>query len=135
MVLVSMGGARSQARDARRQADMRQLAAAQEMWRANRGRYYTCGASSGDCLGAANNYPASIGDYLSQTPADPYSDGKKCGTDHVYCAFDNIGDSGADFCYYAKLENGGFYIASTDGTFKRDSAPDTMADCLQRVIN
>ena len=132
MVLVSMGPARLKARDARRESDMRQLVAAQEMWRSEKGRYFTCGVSGGDCQSGPDNYPASIGTYLETTPSDPSSDGKTCGTDHIYCGFDNTTDSGADFCYYAKLETGGYYIASSNGDYSKASVPLDLADCLAK---
>jgi len=111
MVLVSMSGARSKARDARRLSDMRQLVSAQEMYYGEHDVYFSSAA-----------YPDAIGTYLSATPSDP------SGGD--YGTVDNTGDT-AKFCYYATLENAnttangcttagagcGFYTASEGGNF------------------
>jgi len=49
MVLVSMGGARWKARDAKRMTDMKQLITAQEFYMSDNARYYTCSTTGGDC--------------------------------------------------------------------------------------
>lgn len=118
MVLVSMGGARSKARDARRASDMRQLISAQEMYYGENDKYLTSAAM-----------PTAISTFLTAVPKDPQN-----GT--AYGNLDNTG-SGNDkyFCYYATMENDktinavtGYktYTASEGGNFWRTSAPTTL---------
>ena len=123
MVLVSMSGARSKARDARRLSDMRQLVSAQEMYYGEHDVYF------GDA-----GYPAAIGAYLTATPTDP------SGAASPYAALDNSAASDLDeFCYYAKLENpnttangctgtGGcpYYTASEGGNFYKTAVPGAL---------
>jgi len=132
MVLVSMNGARLKARDTRREADMRQLISAQELYYNSNNAYLTCSTTGGDCIGKINNYPAAIGTYLTPTPIDPSNDGSVCGTNYTYCGFDNTVDFGTDFCYFAKLEGGGYYIASSNGNYLKSSAPIDLGNCLSK---
>lgn len=121
MVLVSMSGARSKARDARRLSDMRQLVSAQEM-------YY----GEHDAYATSATYPSAIGTYLTATPTDPL------GATHAYGTVSNTGDS-SKFCYYAQLENVnstatgctgttkcGYYSASEGGNFYKTVAPTSL---------
>lgn len=117
-----------QARDSQRQTDMKNLVTAQSAWFGAYNRYYTCGPAGGDCKGLIRNYPAAIGSYLSKTPLDPINSGSGCGRDLVYCGIDNMADS-SKFCFFAKLEGGGYYTASPSGNYKRSTAPATLADC------
>jgi len=132
MVMVSMSGARSKARDARRLQDMRQLISAQEMYYGQYDRYYTCSTSAGDCGGKPNSYPAAIPPYLTATPSDPGS--------NTYKGLDNTA-TGQDayFCYFAKLENVnstangctgttkcGYYTASEGGNFYKTVEPSKL---------
>jgi len=115
IVLVSMGGARKQARDARRKADMRQIVAAQEMYYGNNDRYYT-----------SATYPTSIADgsntYMAKTPTDP-------STGNAYGWIDNTGDD-QKFCAFAQLEtNGHFYVAAHCGNFELTSQPTSLDAC------
>ena len=120
-------------RDARRTSDMRQLVSAQEMWYGDKDKYYTCRVKSGDCGGKPRAYPAQIGVYLPTMPQDPL-EGKSgaktdvCGQSYSYCGLANAVYPQA-FCYYAKLENGGYYTASQAGNFKRSTAPKTFKEC------
>lgn len=123
MVLVSMSGARSKARDARRLSDMRQLVSAQEMYYGENDAYYQLAT-----------YPAAIGTYLTATPKDPLGDS------HAYGAVSNTGAANVDkFCYFAHLENVnstatgctgttkcGYYSASEGGNFYKTVAPTTL---------
>jgi len=123
MVLVSMSGARSKARDARRLSDMRQLVSAQEMYYGEHDVYYSDDA-----------YPASIGNYLTATPNDP------SGATQPYLTVDNTDAADLDeFCYYAQLENANttangctagdgclYYTASEGGNFYKTTAPSTL---------
>lgn len=109
---------------------MQTLILAQNNWFMVFARYYTCAIAAGDCLGKANNYPANIGAYLLKTPVDPQSTGMICGRDFIYCGLDNSKAS-RDFCYFAKLETGGYQTASPLGSFKRSTPPASFAECGQ----
>lgn len=105
IVLVSLGGARSKARDARRQADMRQISTAQEMYYSDQEAYATSTA----------NGPPAIGAYLPAL-TDPQ------GATNPYKWLANT-TCGQAYCAYAKLENptGGcasttFFAVSEKGT-------------------
>lgn len=129
-------GDRSKARDARRLSDMRQMVAAQDLYYADHGRYFTCGAAAGDCGETENNYPPSVGNYLTPTPTDPM------GSAAPYSGLDNI-LSRDIFCYYATLENinktvsgcgkgCGFYSATPQGNFYLEREPLLFNDCVNR---
>jgi len=123
----SVDEARVSARDSKRQSDMRQLVAAQSLYLGDNNRYYTCGIRAGDCEGMIRNMPKAIGKIID-TPVDPINKGSACGDDYIYCALDNTVDSDK-FCYYAKIEGGGFYTASHNGVFKKNVAPKNFAEC------
>ena len=118
IVLVSLGGARSKARDARRQSDIRQIGTAMEM-------YY----SDGEAYLATSTMPTAIGTYLSPVPKDPQTTGSCTGS---YCWYTNA--SAADkFCTWAKLENKGTcgttrYFAASEKGVKEicDTAPSAL---------
>lgn len=111
IVLVSMGGARSKARDARRQTDLRQVSTAQEMVMGDEEKYMeiTVGAT-GDIT---NTKVASASNtYLTPFPKDPTS---TVATPVYYKGFSNTGaldctDNALDtalrqwFCDYATME-------------------------------
>ena len=106
IVLVSLGGARSKARDAQRQSDMRQIVTAQEMYYNDNEAYLTSASSS----------VPDIGTYLDAV-SDPGT-GTYVWTDNTGC--DPLGES---YCVYATLENAGtgcsfdtYYAASEKGT-------------------
>jgi prepilin-type N-terminal cleavage/methylation domain-containing protein len=125
MVLVSMSGARSKARDARRLSDMRQLVSAQEMYYGENDSYFI-----------SATYPDSIGTYLSATPNDP------SGGTAAYGTIDNTGtDEEVFFCYFAELENPNitangcgntdttdcdYYTASEGGNFYKTIEPTNL---------
>jgi len=119
IVLVSLGGARSKARDAQRQSDMRQVVSAQEMYYGDGGGYLTdAGAGVPD-----------IGSYLDAV-SDPGS--------NTYVWVDNTAcvPAGEAFCTYATLENVGsctttrYFAASEKGTKEGcDAAPSNGCDC------
>jgi len=123
MVLVSMGGARAKARDAKRQSDMRQLVSAQQMFTSDQvdGTYKTAAAM-----------PTEIGSYLNPVPKDPTDNGTcpALAAGYKYCAIDNTGDA-YKFCYYAKLEQPvgtkAFVVASHIGSGTRTAYPTTLA--------
>lgn len=125
IVLVSMGNARQQARDARRQADMRQIVSAMELYYGNNQKYLQ-----------SASMPSSIADgsqtYMAQVPKDPNG-----------ATYDWIANTGAGndqwFCAYAVMENKGsscntrYYTATWAGNFDicRTSAPAASADCIK----
>jgi len=95
IVLVSLGGARANARDARRQSDMRQFNTAMEMCYDDA----TCNAN-GAYLQSAS-MPTAVGTYLTSVPTDPGSGSPS------YTWIDNSatgGDTDQDYCAYAILE-------------------------------
>jgi len=133
IVLVSMGGARAKARDAKRQADMRQLISAQEMYMGDTEKYLQ--NASGACtITGTGCYPAAISTYMVKTPSDPTNSGA-----YVYKGVDNSGNDQA-FCYYAKLESGPdagkFYTATQGGNILNATEPTgadaaaALADCV-----
>ena len=105
IVLVSMGGARSKARDAVRQADMRQLASAMEMYYGDLDAYLK-----------QAGVPTAIGTYMVTVPKDPK-------TKAAYGWVDNSTDD-QKFCMYATMENKGtcattrYYASSHKGTLE-----------------
>lgn len=130
IVLVSLGGARAKARDARRISDMRQLITAQEMYYGDNEAYKT----QGDTLGNSDNGTPAIGDYLGALN-DPQCPGGTCGTGATnYKWLHNavtITDctQGQFFCAYATLEkksttagNTIYFAASEKGTKEIDAA-------------
>lgn len=103
IVLVSMGGARSKARDAVRQADMRQVSSAMEMYYGDLDKYLQSSTS-----------PTAISSYMATTPKDPK-------TKAAYGWVDNSADD-QKFCLYAAMENKGtctttkYFTSSNKGT-------------------
>jgi hypothetical protein len=121
--LLSLGTARSKARDARRLSDMRQLVSGQEMYYGENDRYLT-----------SATFPAAIGTYITATPKDPQGS--------AYGTVSNVADS-SSFCYYAKLENPntsstgcteaapcGYYTSTQGGNFYKTVAPTTLGTTL-----
>jgi len=117
IVLVSLGGARSKARDAKRQSDMRQLATAQEMYYGDNEKYVTT------ALPSTTGTPA-IGAYL-----DPLQDPQGATKGYNWLA-----NSTCDqfYCAYATLENGTnkFFAVSQKGTKALLTAPTNGCACF-----
>jgi prepilin-type N-terminal cleavage/methylation domain-containing protein len=141
IVLVSLGGARSKARDANRQSDMRQIVSAQEMYYGDNEHYATS-------TGGTTSTPK-IGNYLRPLN-DPMCPVGVCSGHSNYTWVDNSGlanctdddfdaDAGQWFCVYAVLENDdscatgeSLYIAASHhGTlsFCDSSAPSVGTGC------
>jgi prepilin-type N-terminal cleavage/methylation domain-containing protein len=126
MVLVSMGGARAKARDARRMADMRQMVSAQEMYYGDADQYLS-----------SATLPTAISTYLNPVPADPGGGTLVACTlaapAFVYCTIDNTGTGDEQkFCYYARLEQNAslpYFTASHGGNFKKAAKPTDIDDC------
>ena len=114
IVLVSLGGARSKARDARRQSDIRQISIAMEMYYDDNDSAYLTSATM----------PTVIGTYLNPLPLDPGS-----GTP-AYGWIDNSATGCNDdqhYCTYATLETDPvtYFAASAKGTKDLAAAPTT----------
>ena len=118
LVLVSMGGARKKARDARRMSDLRQIAAAMEL------AYID---SSSGC-GGEDTYPTSstkltmicpgTGQYLNPFPADIPPNGYNWVNNTSACGGISAGQW---YCVWVQLEsepNYTYFIASQRGTKK-----------------
>jgi prepilin-type N-terminal cleavage/methylation domain-containing protein len=153
MVLVSMGGARSKARDAKRQSDMRQLISAQEMYYGSQDRYMP--------NPVAGTMPTSIVDGTSvflTVPLDPGGGDATAAANlcsaaaprYNYCTIDNTAAGNEQkFCYYTRLENlvtnkgtgttactatSGeecpYMTATSSGTFYKRAKPSSLDDCM-----
>jgi len=94
IVLVSMGGARSKARDARRQSDIRQVVTAQEMYYSDTQWYLTAAATTG--IPAIPGYLGSLSD--AQLPARY----QWLGNNTAACPST---PASSTYCVYAQLEN------------------------------
>ncbi|MDP4007179.1 MAG: prepilin-type N-terminal cleavage/methylation domain-containing protein [bacterium] len=95
IVLVSLGGARANARDARRQTDMRQINTAMELCYDDS----TCNVNEAYLQSAT--MPTAISTYLAVVPKDPKSGNP------AYNWIDNSatgGNTDQDYCAYAILE-------------------------------
>ncbi len=123
IVLVSMGGARTKARDAKRQSDIRQIGTALEL-------YYT-DIEAYAATGGTADKPTSISTYMAVVPDDP-----KSGSSYIW-----VSNSGSDqkFCIYAILEKTcdtgktAYFVASQDGVSEVDcrttATVPTLATC------
>ena len=141
IVLVSMGGARKKARDAKRQADIRQIATAMEM--AYDDATSNCGGLDSyprrgtygtwyDIRDSTNGIPQicpGTGQYLNPTPDDPVSTlhYKWMGNNGTCTAVTPNIPAGQWYCIYATLETGGYFVASQRGTKVVGSAPANCA--------
>ena len=110
IVLVSLSGARSKARDARRQSDIRQISLAMEM-------YY----DDGQAYLSSAAMPTVIGTYMPTVPLDPQDPTK------TYKWISNTTDL-QKYCTWAELEAGGVFAASHKGTKQASTTPTTL-DC------
>ena len=106
IVLVSLGPARTRSRDAKRQADIRQIGTAMEF-------YYDA------------QTPTQIGTFMTLVPSDPVNTGS-----NVYTWTDN-GTPASKFCAWARLEAPStvtYFVASQNGVKSTTTAP-TQANC------
>ena len=102
IVLVSLGGARANARDARRQSDMRQFNTAMELC------YDDATCNTNEAYLQSASMPTAVGTYLKSVPTDPGSGSPS------YTWIDNSalgGNTNQDYCAYAILER-----SATSGT-------------------
>jgi prepilin-type N-terminal cleavage/methylation domain-containing protein len=132
IVLVSLGGARTKARDANRQATIRQISSAMEMCYDDPDCPSPCPDGAGNC---AEKYPTwstktvvegypigANGKYLT-IPTDPTKD---------YTAAANSDDQ--KYCIYIGLEGGGWACASNKGTAVTTTATEpSITDCCGMV--
>jgi prepilin-type N-terminal cleavage/methylation domain-containing protein len=131
IVLVSLGGARSQARDARRMSDLRQLISAQEMYYGDAEAYLTS-APPADGLPAIGEYLPAIDD--PQAPTKHYNWLANDGSIATGCT------TGQYFCAYATLEKSSsvpgqtvYFASSERGTKELDQASPPsygVGDCV-----
>ena len=118
IVLVSMGGARSKARDARRQSDIRQVITAQEMYYNDYQGYLTGAAQTG--IPAIPGYLAALSDtqlparyqWLANTACTPASS--------TYCAYAQLENivspcTFASSTYFVASEKGAKIVCTTTG--------------------
>jgi len=111
IVLVSLGGARASARDARRQADMRQINTAMELCYDD--STALCNADQAYIVAAGTTMPTVIGTYLAAVPTDP---GAGSPAYNWVCNAAGLApcpatEDNQDYCVYAILER-----AATAGT-------------------
>ena len=117
IVLVSLGGARSKARDAKRQSDIQQALAAQEMYYNDNENYVTSVAT--DSVLAIGTYLGALDD--PQAPAKHYK----------WLKNDACTPAGQAFCVYATLESGQYFAASQRGTKLSTTTPTDGCACYQ----
>lgn len=117
IVMVSMGGARSKARDVRRMSDIRQVITAEALVMGDNENYATSGASTAG-IPAIKNAAGTV--YLNAVN-DPQAPTKN------YYWIDN-GANAQKFCAYATLENGTniYFVATNNGTFATSVAPTAL---------
>ncbi len=127
IVLVSLGGARAKARDATRQADIRQISTAMEMYYSDIEGYREVTTAAGG-TGASRITITAIGDYLDPIPKDP-GGGNVSGCNNeknaAYMGFVSA-EGAAQYCIYACLENGKFFATSEKGTATLGTAPTSV---------
>ncbi len=123
VVLVSLGGARSKARDAKRISDIQQIVTAQEMFHGDQENYFTAAGQTDGLPAVGTYYPASD---------DPQSPTKH----YVWLANNVCAPAAQFFCAYASLENKGtcsttqYFVASEKGTKEIcDTAPSSGCAC------
>jgi prepilin-type N-terminal cleavage/methylation domain-containing protein len=116
IVLVSMGSARQKARDARRQADIRQIGTAMEFYYSDNSEKYL------STTGGANAVTA-IGSYLPVVPKDPLDISPQ---QYTWVANSSALQS---YCVYVKLESAtNTYVCSSErGTLSKVYASGTPA--------
>jgi prepilin-type N-terminal cleavage/methylation domain-containing protein len=135
IVLVSMGGARARARDAKRQSDLRQIVSAMEL--AYDDSATECGGPNSYIVsgnfGSTSTITTAIpkictntGQYLNPTPNDPVAS-------RNYVWFGNNGtcgslNAGQWYCIYAILEADGVVVASQRGVRVTTTLP-TNCNC------
>lgn len=125
IVLVSLGGARAKARDAKRQSDIRQISLAMEMKYDETAAYPEVAAGGLATSGRIDTLDLSP--FLTPLPTDPGGGTNPCNNaaGANYCAFDS--PAGFEYCIWAALESGKFFAASEKGTTELTAAPLSLA--------
>jgi len=123
IVLVSLGGARAKARDAKRQADIRQIAAAQEMVMSDDEQYMSWTLDANNCITNPDIHNAAGTVYLTPFPRDPQAP-TKC-----YKGINDPAIPPTRYCVYAQLEGGGYFVASHAGSGAKSTEPTSVDDC------
>lgn len=116
--------------DAKRQADIRQIGTAMELWYDDQGEYPVVAVAAGGRINLK-----SIGEYMPLVMTDPgasrFSETKTIGCNDIkgapYRGFDNSTDR-SKFCIYSCLTSGGFFAASHKGIRELDKEPINL-DC------
>lgn len=131
MVLVSMSGVRSRAKDAKRESDIRQIVLAMEIDYSDDEKYSQYSQAEWESLTV--QIPKGTGKYLSPIPRDPKGD--------AYNWLDNSsGTTGCNaqrYCFFAELEEPSadpskaiYFAGSEKGTRKLDLAsPPNSCPC------
>jgi prepilin-type N-terminal cleavage/methylation domain-containing protein len=122
-ILVSLGGARQKARDARRQADLSQVGLALELDYSDDEKYSRFTPAEWEAAGT--KIPKDTGRYLNPVPRDP------SGLAHVWinnAIGTTTGCNDQQYCVYGDLEEAGYFAASPKGARKLDAAP-TQCPC------
>lgn len=115
MVLVSLGGARTKARDARRESDIRQMVLAMEL-------AYSDDESYPQAAEAPDTIQSTKRVYLDPMPKDPGPNNPKYHwKDNALGAPTYCDDQ--HYCIYAELEEGGYFAGSEKGARILDSEP------------
>lgn len=109
ITLVSLGGARDNAKDARITADINMINLAQEFYYAQNYRYFT-----------STYLPEKIDSFAMPETAEGYG----------YEWVNNLSDD-QKFCVYAQLSDETFIITTQIGTGKRSTEPRTLSECLE----
>ena len=116
IIFASLGGAKAKARDSRRQTDILQIELALEANYLDVQKYpqYT------PIEWETAKIPRDTGRYLDSVPKDPLG--------NSYAWLDNsptsiLGFNDQHYCFYATLEEGGFFAASEKGSKKLGTAP------------
>ena len=132
IVLVSLGGVRKRARDARRRSDIRQISLAMEMCLDDS----ACGNSNYIAIAAAapgRLTTTAIGTWMFPIPLDPGGGGvaSTCAVDDGaemtaggYCGCTSA--LGAEYCIFAKLSNGDWFAASEKGVVTTTGVPSCL---------
>ena len=113
IVLVALNGARLKARDAKRQADLKQLRTAYELYYNDNNKYPTYGAADNGyflstALAAVS--PVLVPTYIATIPVDPQAGAATANSyEYVY------GGTGQDYGIYVVYENGGACKYRTSG--------------------
>jgi len=123
-ILVSLGGARAKARDARRQSDIWQITLAMELDYSDDQLYSQIAGSSLlakiPCTNPTLCNGPKDGTYLDPVPKDPQG-GAYMWIDNVNTLTTNC--SSQMYCVYTSLEGGDWFVGSQKGSRKLDYNP------------